>query len=335
MPTESRITPSPAGSKSAATNHRDLQRGDATYASVTSQPLVVTAEPSTTSLTVVPSTIKPTAGLPFTVTVNIAVGIPPAGTVAPTGKVTLNVDGLPTATASFVTTGGVTTATFPSVTINAAGDHPLQAVYAGDANYAASTAPPVTVSIGKGATVTEGITVLTKEGKLTEETIQIIQMAALADVVLATAHLSEIEIRAVAQVCRDNGGKCVVTHAFFPRHSIEFLAEMAELGAVIEISAVVAYPMARHLMPGMSLAMARDNARLRRTREMEWPYKPGPRGALAPEEMENGTHDLRQFHVGYVSREYPFPFYPKRFFHHARDAAAHVSDPDEARGKGR
>jgi hypothetical protein len=70
--------------------------------------------------------------------------------------------------------------------------------------------------------------------------------------------LSEIEIRAVAQVCRDNGGKCVVTHAFFPRHSIEFLAEMAELGAIIEISAVVAYPMARHLMPGMSLAMARD-----------------------------------------------------------------------------
>jgi hypothetical protein len=115
-----------------------------------------------------------------------------------------------------------------------------------------------TMTLSKGATVTEGITVLTKEGKLTDETIQIIQMAALADVVLATAHLSEIEIRAVAQVCRDNGGKCVVTHAFFPRHSIEFLAEMAELGAIIEISAVVAYPMARHLMPGMSLAMARD-----------------------------------------------------------------------------
>jgi subtilase family serine protease len=143
-----------SGLKIGGNNITAIYSGDATYASVTSQPLVVTAEPSTTSLTVVPATTKPTAGLPFTVTVNITVGTPPPGTVAPTGKVTLNVDGLPTATASLVTTGGVTSATFPSVTINAAGDHPLQAVYAGDANYAASTAPPVTVTIGKGATVT-------------------------------------------------------------------------------------------------------------------------------------------------------------------------------------
>jgi hypothetical protein len=148
-----------SGLKIGGNNITAIYSGDATYASVTSQPHVVTVEPSTTSLTVVPATTKPTAGLPFTVTVNIAVGIPPAGTVAPTGKVTLNVDGLPTATASLVTTGGVTSATFPSVTINAAGGHPLQAVYAGDANYAASTSPPVTVSIGKGATVTALIAV--------------------------------------------------------------------------------------------------------------------------------------------------------------------------------
>ncbi len=143
-----------SGLKIGGNNITAIYTGDATYASVTSQPLVVNVQPSTTSLTVVPATTKPTAGLPFTVTVNVAIGTPPAGTAAPTGKVTLNVDGLPTATASFVTSGGVTTATFPSVTINAAGDHPLQAVYAGDANYAASTAPPVTVTIGKGATVT-------------------------------------------------------------------------------------------------------------------------------------------------------------------------------------
>jgi hypothetical protein len=115
-----------------------------------------------------------------------------------------------------------------------------------------------TMTVSKGATITEGISVLTEDNRLTDETIQVIQMVALADVVLATAHLSEMEIRAVVEACRTNGAKCVVTHAFFPRHSIEFLAEMAGLGAVIEISAVVAYPMARHLMPGMSLAMARD-----------------------------------------------------------------------------
>lgn len=115
-----------------------------------------------------------------------------------------------------------------------------------------------TMTLSKGATIAAGITVLDAAGTLTAETLQVIQMVALRGAVLATAHLSEVEIRAVARACAEAGAKCVVTHAFFPRHSIEFLAEMADLGAIIEVSAVVAYPMARHLMPGMSLAMARD-----------------------------------------------------------------------------
>ena len=118
-----------------------------------------------------------------------------------------------------------------------------------------------TMTVSKGATITEGLTVLDANGALTPETLQIIQMIALRDAVLCTAHLSEIEIAAVVRACRDNGAKCVVTHAFFPRHTIEFLTEMADLGAIIEVSAVVAYPMARHLMPGMTLAMARDLVR--------------------------------------------------------------------------
>jgi hypothetical protein len=129
--------------------------GDSTYAAATSQPLVVTIELSPTSLTVVPSTAKPTAGVAFPVTVNITTGSPSGVLVSPpTGKITLNVDGLPTATASLTTSGGVTAAIFPSVLITSAGDHPLQATYAGDANYVASTAPAVTVTISKGATVT-------------------------------------------------------------------------------------------------------------------------------------------------------------------------------------
>ena len=128
--------------------------GDSTYKSVTSQPLVVTVEPSTTTLTVVPGTSTPTAGSPFTVTVDVGVGIPPQGSAPPTGKITLNVDGLPTYTASLSTAAGVTTATFPAVSITAAGAHPLQATYVGDANYDASTSAAVTVTITKGATVT-------------------------------------------------------------------------------------------------------------------------------------------------------------------------------------
>ena len=115
-----------------------------------------------------------------------------------------------------------------------------------------------TMTLSKGATVTEGLTVLDGDGALNAETRQIIEMVALRDAVLATAHLSEIEIKAVVEACRDYGARCVVTHAFFPRHTIEFLVEMATRGAIIELSAVVAYPMARHLMPGMSLAMAHD-----------------------------------------------------------------------------
>src|SRR5262249_46258278 len=115
-----------------------------------------------------------------------------------------------------------------------------------------------TMTLSKGATITQGITVLASDGSLTAETRQVIQMVALRDAVVATAHLSETEIAAVVRACVEYGARCVVTHAFFPRHSIEFLSEMAKLGAIIECSAVVAYPMARHIMPGMSLAMARD-----------------------------------------------------------------------------
>ncbi len=127
--------------------------GDATYAPANSQVLVVTAEPSTTSLVVTPSTLTPSAGGTIAVTTTLTVGSPPAGTVAPSGKVTLNLDGLPTATSSLSTGASGSTASF-SVTIPSAGVHTLQTVYAGDPNYTATTSPAVTVTASKGATVT-------------------------------------------------------------------------------------------------------------------------------------------------------------------------------------
>jgi hypothetical protein len=84
----------------------------------------------------------------------MVVGTPPAGTVPPSGKVTLNVDGLANGTASLVTTAGVTTATFSLVVPTTGGAHNLQAIYNGDANYTASTSPAVSITVGKGATVT-------------------------------------------------------------------------------------------------------------------------------------------------------------------------------------
>ena len=107
-----------------------------TYASTNSEPLMITTGPSSTVLTVTPSNLTPTVGTTITVTVTFGVSTangPPAGSVAPTGSVTLNINGTPTYTSPVTTVNGVTTATF-SVPVSAT-THTLQAVYAGDANY--------------------------------------------------------------------------------------------------------------------------------------------------------------------------------------------------------
>jgi hypothetical protein len=128
--------------------------GDSNYAPAKSAPVVVTIEPSTTSMVVVPSTLSPAAGSTITATVTLTVGNPVAGSVAPSGKVTLNLNGLANSTATLSsTTTGSATATF-SVTLPAAGAPSLQAIYAGDANYDATTSPAVTVTVSKGASVT-------------------------------------------------------------------------------------------------------------------------------------------------------------------------------------
>jgi subtilase family serine protease len=129
--------------------------GDATYASVTSAPVNINIQPSSTSLIVTPSTITPAAGALITVSTTLTVVTPPIGTVPPTGKVTLNLDGKPTASAALATDStGATTATFPSISIPSAGVHTLQTIYVGDANYKGSTSPAVSITATKGATVT-------------------------------------------------------------------------------------------------------------------------------------------------------------------------------------
>jgi subtilase family serine protease len=134
-----------------------LYSGDANYAPTASAPPVnVNIQLSTTNLTVVPSSTSVTPGQTISVNATLTVGSPPEGTVAPSGLVTLNLDGLPTTSAALKTVSGVTSATF-SLVIPANGSvsqHALQAVYAGDDNYTASTSPAVTVTISKTATTT-------------------------------------------------------------------------------------------------------------------------------------------------------------------------------------
>ncbi len=126
-----------AGSYSVAASYYD-ETG--TYASTNSNPITITTAPSTTTLTVTPSNLTPTVGADITVTVTFGVSTsgPPAGAVAPTGTVTLNINSVAFGTSPVTTTGGVTTATF-TVPV-AATTHTLQAVYAGDANYTGANA---------------------------------------------------------------------------------------------------------------------------------------------------------------------------------------------------
>jgi len=128
--------------------------GDTNYASNSSQPLTVNIQQSTTSMTVTPATTAPAAGSVISVSVTMVIGIPPAGTIPPSGKITLNVDGLANSTASLVTAAGATTASFSLTVPSVGGAHNLQAIYPGDSNYAASTSPAVSITVGKGATVT-------------------------------------------------------------------------------------------------------------------------------------------------------------------------------------
>jgi len=121
--------------------------------SAQSTAVTVNIQPNATTPTITPSTTTPAAGTAFPVTVGITVGSPAAGAAAPTGKITLTLDGATYATANLATTSGVTSAAF-SVTIADGGSHNLQAIYAGDSNYAGSTSSTVAVTVSKGATVT-------------------------------------------------------------------------------------------------------------------------------------------------------------------------------------
>ena len=141
------------GLAAGGNNITAVYSGNATYAPASSLPVTVNSQKSTTAMTIVPSIAAPAAGSVIPVTVTMTVGIPAAGTIPPSGTVTLNVDGVANSTASLVTTAGISTATFSLPVPAVGGAHSLQAIYAGDANYAASTSTAVPIVVGKGATV--------------------------------------------------------------------------------------------------------------------------------------------------------------------------------------
>jgi len=125
--------------------------GDSVYEAAVSQPVTINIQPSPTSLIVTPSTTTPTGGSIITVTGTVVASNP--GATAPSGTLTVNLDGLPQGTARLATSGTTTSASV-NVTVPTAGSHTVQGTYSGDTNYNNSTSPSVTIVVAKSATVT-------------------------------------------------------------------------------------------------------------------------------------------------------------------------------------
>ena len=125
--------------------------GDSTYAAAESQPITIEIQPSSTTLVVTPSTTTPGGGSTITVTGTVTSTNP--GSSAPTGTVTVNLDGIPQGNATLATSG-TTTSGKVSVTVPTAGSHSIQGMYSGDTNYLSSTSQSVTITVAKVASVT-------------------------------------------------------------------------------------------------------------------------------------------------------------------------------------
>ncbi len=127
--------------------------GDSTYPGEDSGYLLtVTTELSPTVLTVTPSTNSPALGSNITVTVTagVAASGPPAGSVPPSGAVTLSVNGTALNPVALSTTGGVTSAVF-TLTVSST-TNSIVASYPGDSNYSGATTNPYVLTASKAAT---------------------------------------------------------------------------------------------------------------------------------------------------------------------------------------
>ncbi len=102
------------------------------------------------------------------------------------------------------------------------------------------------VQMGARQDTRPGITVVDTDGKLTEETLEVLALVAEHGAILGTAHLSFDESVVLLVSARDMGVRNVlVTHPFFkvPSLSIEQLQHLVDLGGVAEFGYCTVSPM--------------------------------------------------------------------------------------------
>lgn len=98
----------------------------------------------------------------------------------------------------------------------------------------------------------EGIAVVAKDGELTPETLEVLDLIGQHDAILGTCHLSPAEIHAlVAEAGRRGVQRITITHPFFkvPDLSLDELRELIAMGAYAEFGYCTISPMWGYATP--------------------------------------------------------------------------------------
>jgi hypothetical protein len=124
--------------------------GDSYYATSTTQAITISVSKSATSITIIPSTLTPSAGGSMVITADIT--SPSPATAFPSGTVSITEDGVTVGTGTVVAgSPSIATITIPMVS---AGAHILEGTYSGDTYYTGSNSSIVSIVAAKGTTVT-------------------------------------------------------------------------------------------------------------------------------------------------------------------------------------
>lgn len=116
------------------------------------------------------------------------------------------------------------------------GEYEQKHVFSGDKNKKLPYWAQIVIKMKEEGISPSPITIL-KDGKLTDETIQVLEVIAQHHMILATGHLSHEEtFELVKEARKRNVEKIIITHVDFPTtfYSIEEQKELASFGAYME-----------------------------------------------------------------------------------------------------
>lgn len=101
--------------------------------------------------------------------------------------------------------------------------------------------------------IKHGLTVLTADGALSPEVVEIIDLISAADAILGTSHLGPDEIRKVLAYAGTQRTKVLLTHPFFrlPNLDLATLEELISLGAIAEVVAISFFNLATEHHPNL------------------------------------------------------------------------------------